>query len=136
MPQEDSKTIRNVFIIIMIVGLVVFLIGAALSVKMLIVDRMNKETTTATITKITNNSTSVEYSVKNRIYRRTYSVYNSSYREGKEVKIYYSKSNPSKSFIAAMQYLILIVPGMGIILMGISGIGFMYIYMKYYKKYM
>lgn len=136
MPNEDSKIIRNVFIIIMIVGLVVFLIGAALSVKMLIVDRMNKETTTATITKITNNSTSVEYSVKNKIYRRTYTVYNSSYREGKEVKIYYSKSNPSKSFIAAMQYLILIVPGMGVILMGISGIGFIYIYMKYYKKYM
>lgn len=136
MPNEDSKIMRNVFIIIMIVGLVVFLIGAALSVKMLIVDRMNKETTTATITKITNNSTSVEYSVKNKIYRRTYTVYNSSYREGKEVKIYYSISNPSKSFIAAMQYLILIVPGMGIILMGISGIGFIYIYMKYYKKYM
>ena len=133
MPNEDSKIIRNVFIIIMIVGLVVFLIGVALSVKMLIVDRMNKETTTATITKITNNSTSVEYSVKNKIYRRTYTVYNSSYREGKEVKIYYSKSNPSKSFIAAMQYLILIVPGMGIILMGISGIGFIYIYLKYYK---
>lgn len=133
MPNEDSKIIRNVFIIIMIVGLVVFLIGVALSVKMLIVDRMNKETTTATITKITNNSTSVEYSVKNKIYRRTYTVYSSSYREGKEVKIYYSKSNPSKSFIAAMQYLILIVPGMGIILMGISGIGFIYIYLKYYK---
>lgn len=133
MPHEESKKIRNVFIALMIVGLVIFLIGAAISVKMLIFDKIGKEKTSATITKITNNSTSVEYSVKNKIYRRTYTVFNSTYREGNQVKIYYDKTNPSKSFIAAMQYLILIVPGIGILFMGISGIGFIYIYTKYYK---
>ena len=136
MPQEESKTERNVFIALMCAGLLILIIGAALSVKMLILDKMNKESTTATITGITNNSTSVEYTVKNKIYRRTYTVYNSSYRVGNKVKIYYNKVMPTKSYIASMQYLILIVPGIGILFLGISGIGFMHIYVKYYKKYM
>lgn len=135
MPNEESKITRNVFMVIMLVGLVVFLLGVALSVKMLYFDKVNKGHTNGVITNITNSSTTVEYVVNNKVYKRTYTVYSSTYKIGKKIKIYYSKVNPSKSFISNMHLLILIVPALGIVLMGVSGIGFMYIYMKYYKKY-
>lgn len=133
MPHDECKFERRFFIIFAIFGLIVLIIGAALSTKMLIFDRIGKETTYARITNITNSSTSVEYTVKNKIYRRTYTVYNSSYYVGKEVKIRYNKVNPNKSYIASMQYLILIVPFIGLVFMGIGGIGLIHIYMKYYK---
>ena len=133
MPNEESKTIKNIFVIFMIVGLTVFFIGLALSVKMIFLDKMGKEKTTAKIVNITNSSTTVVYTVNNLNFTKTDSVYSSSYYIGKEVKVYYNKVNPNKSYIANMQYIILVVPLIGIVFLGISGIGLIYIYFKYYK---
>jgi hypothetical protein len=130
--MEEQKKLRNVFIALMLVGLFIFLVGSVISVKFIILDRLHKEKTYATITDISNNSTKVTYEVKGKIYNKRYSVYNSSYYEGKKVKIYYDKLNPGKSFIMSMRYLTLIVPGIGFIFLGISGIGLLYIYYKYY----
>ena len=135
MPNEESKNIRNIFIAVMLTGLFIFLIGVTLSVKFLVLDRHGKESTYAIITNITRNSTSVRYTVNDRTYNKTYSVYSSSYYKGKKVKVYYNKSYPRKSYIASIRYVILVVPGIGILTMGISCIGFIYIFMKYYSKY-
>ena len=108
---EKEKLVK----IFLIIGLCILIIGLLISVKMIFLDRINKESTYGTITDISSNSTTVQYVVSQRKYRKTYSVYSSTYSVGKKIKIYYDKVRPNDSFIARMRYLILIVPGLGLI---------------------
>ena len=133
MPIDEGKTSRNVFIILLVVGLVLLLIGSALSIKMLIFDKEGKKATYATIVELGESSTTVKYAVNNRIYTKRYNSYSSSYYVGKRIKVYYNKVNPNKSYIANLQYLILILPGIGLLLLSSSGIGLLHTYFKYYK---
>lgn len=127
--DEDLKTVK-IFGAVAIVGSLIFLLGLGLSLKMLVIDKMGKESIYATITKANSESTTVEYTVKNRIYTKEYSASSSTYKEGKKIKIYYSKNRPYDSYIASMQYLILIVPTTGFLLAIIFGLVSLSIYKK------
>ena len=112
-----------IFLIVSLVGLLIFLVGVILSVKFIFIDVKGKETIKGTIVDLSGERTTVEYKVYGRVYKKTYSVYSSSYYIGKEVNIYYDKDHPNKSSIAGMKYLILIVPGIGLLMTGIGGLG-------------
>lgn len=117
-------------IIFMLCSLVVFIVGLVLAIRFVVIAPINKGKTTATILEA-RNYTKVKYVVNGKTYIKTYSFYSSTYYDGKTIKIYYDKSNPSDSFVANMRFLWLIGPGVGIILLGTSGI----ILWEYYVKY-
>lgn len=133
MLDDQTKNLRNIAIGVMFLGIILFLVGIVLSIKMLYIDKKNSKSVEGTVIAITDNSTYVEYKVNGRIYKKNYHVKSSNYYVGKKVKIYYKSFKPQDSFISGIRYLILIVPFVGLIIMGVSGIIFMYIYMKYYK---
>lgn len=126
---EQSKELK-VLSIILLSSFIIFLIGVAVSICFIFLLPMNKGKTDATITKITNNSTTVIYNVNGRRYEKRYSVYSSSYYVGKKIKIYYNKQKPFDSSIANMRFISLVAPGIGIILLGISGV----LCLVFYKK--
>ena len=130
MPIDEGKTSKNVFLVLLVVGLVLLIIGIAFSLKMLIFDKAGKNTTYATITELKDSSTTVKYTVNNKTYIKRYNSYSSSFYIGKKIKIYYNKVNPYKSYIANLQYLILILPGIGLLLFSASGIGLLHTYYK------
>ena len=134
MPIDEGKISKNVFLVLLVVGLLLLIIGIAFSLKMLIFDKAGKNTTYATITELKDSSTTVKYTVNNKTYIKRYNSYSSSFYIGKKIKIYYNKVNPYKSYIANLQYLILILPGIGLLLFSASGIGLLHTYYKYYKS--
>ena len=134
MPIDEGKISKNVFLVLLVVGLLLLIIGIAFSLKMLIFDKAGKNTTYATITELQDSSTTVKYTVNNKTYIKRYNSYSSSFYIGKKIKIYYNKVNPYKSYIANLQYLILILPGIGLLLFSASGIGLLHTYYKYYKS--
>ena len=119
-------------IIFMLCSLVVFIIGLVLAIRFVVIAPINKGKTTATILEETN-YTKVKYIVNGKTYIKKYNVYASSYYEGKQIKIYYDKNDPSDSFIANIRYLWLIFPGVGVILLATSGIVLWGYYFKYKK---
>ncbi len=124
------------FTITACVGLFVFIIGLIFSVKTIFLDVRGKESTYAEIISLDGESTTVRYIAGGREYTKRFNAYSSTYYVGKEIKIFYSKAHPQKSFIANIRYLILIAPGMGLIITGVGGIGLFVSYMKSdgYKK--
>ena len=124
---EQSKKLK-VLSIILLSSFIIFLIGVAVSIYFIFILPMNKGKTDATITKITNNSTTVIYN--GRRYEKRYSVYSSSYYVGKKIKIYYNKQKPFDSSIANMRFISLVGPGIGIIFLGISGLFCLVFYKK------
>jgi len=132
----ENEKFRNIFIGIMLFGLFVFIVGLAFSFKVIYWDVRGKESTKATITSINNNSTTCEYIVNGKKYAKKYFVNSSTYYVGKKIKIYYNPIRPQKSSIALMRYFILIVPFIGILILGISGIGLIIYYMKYIRPKM
>ena len=131
--NPDANNAVKALSILLIISVIIFLIGSAIAIYFIFVSPVNKGKTKAIITDITNNSTKVSYVVNGKKYNKTYTAYSSTYYVGKTIKIYYNKINPYKSFIANMRYLSLIGPGIGIIMLGVSGIGCMITYSKYYK---
>lgn len=109
---------------------VVFLIGVAVAIYFIFLLPMNKEKTTATITKIENSTTTVIYTAEGRTYEKRFSAYSSNYYVGKKIKIYYNKQKPFDSHISSFRYLSLIGPGIGIIFMGVVGM----LCFVFYKK--
>lgn len=126
---DQNKTVK-MLAVFLVVSTFIFFLGVALSVYFIFVLPMHKEKTTAIITNITNNSTSVKYEANGRIYEKTYTAYSSNYYVGKKIKIYYNKRKPYSSFISSFRYLSLIGPGIGIILMGVTGIFCLVFYKK------
>lgn len=112
MDDESNKDtlLEKIFIIL---GLTVFILGLILSFKVFFLDTYNCESTYGIITSLSDNSTTVMYEANNRIYKKKYSAYSSSYDIGEEIKIYYNKVNPNDSFISGMRYLVLTVPFIG-----------------------
>ena len=120
------------YIICMIIGLIMFLVGIALSIHYIFIYPQNKGQTTGYITEyIPEESTSVVYEVNGKEYLKKYTVYSSNYYVGKEVKVLYNKTRPQDSMIASFRYLYLILVGIGIVFLGVSGIGLLIIYKKY-----
>lgn len=131
--KDNAKTVRTIFTVLMCISLFIFLLGLVLSIKFIFIDVIHKESTYGIIKDISNNSTLVEYKANNTTYEKRFSVYNSTYFIGKRIKIYYDKISPRKSLIASMRYMILILPGIAFIFLGVSGVGLIYVYMKYYR---
>ena len=134
MINDEGQLIRNIFIIVMLVGFVVLLITSILAIKFIVVDPKDKGRVNGVITNITNKTTTVEYTVNNRCYKRTFNLYVSNYYEGKKVKLLYNKTKPNDVSIASLRYLFLIGPAIGIVILGVSGVGLIYVYIKYYKN--
>ena len=73
----------------------------------------------------------VSYNVEGEKYESILNGYSDSFYEGKEIKIYYDKDDPSKIGMKSMDLLILIFPGIGLIFFIIGGTG---IFAKINKK--
>ena len=126
----DNDKLKKIFIVFSCVGLLLFLIGAIISVKTIFFDVKGKETTYAEVIDLGEDYTVAKYKVNGKEYERRYSAYSSTYYKGKKIKIYYDKNHPQKSFIANLRYLVLIAPGMGILFTGVGGIGLLVCYFK------
>ncbi|MBR5662383.1 MAG: DUF3592 domain-containing protein [Bacilli bacterium] len=126
---EQSKELK-ILSGLLIGSFVLFLIGVAIAIYFIFLMPMNKEKTTATITKIENSSTTVVYTAEGRTYEKRFNAYSSNYYVGKKIKIYYNKQKPFDSHISSLRFLSLIAPGIGIIFMGVVGI----LCMVFYKK--
>lgn len=57
----------------------------------------------------------VSYNVDGRTYESELSGYSSSFYKGKEINIYYDKSNPTKIGMRSLDLLFLMFPGFGLI---------------------
>lgn len=109
-----KKIERFVFIFFIAIGLLflglgIYFLSAETSKK----DRVY---TDATITDIdSDNNVTVTYNVSGNTYTKRINFYTSSYYEGKVIKVYYTKNNPSKVDVDEMGVLNLTFIGMGII---------------------
>ena len=119
--RENDK-FKLILGIIAAFGLLVLVIGIILSVKVIFLDVKNKEVTYGTITSMYDGTTVVEYKAGDGTYTKRFSAYSSNYYVGKKLKLYYKKGNERNASLAGLRYLILIMPGFGIIITGISGI--------------
>lgn len=92
-------------LIVFIVGIVFLTVGIFILCGAFSIDEEDRVYTTATITDIetsyeadgdSSHEVYVEYQVNGKIYKSELNSYVSSYREGKEIEVYYDKNNPSK----------------------------------------
>ena len=132
--DSNVKGVVRVISIAMVISFIIFIIGASLASYYIFIDPISKGKVTATIVEI-DDKTKVTYNVDGREYEKTYNVYSSTYYVGKKIKVYYEKYNPHRSKIANMRYLWLIAPGIGVLLLGITGVALLIVYMKYYIKH-
>lgn len=132
----ENEKLRNIFIGIMLFGLIIFILGIVMSFKVIYWDVRSKESTSAVITDIGQGYTTFNYKVNGRTYIKKASVNSSTYYVGKKIKVYYKPSRPQKVSIASLRYLILMMPGIGIIFLGISGMGLLYYFFKYIRPKM
>ena len=131
--NQDSSRELKFLAAFLLISVFIFIAGLIISIYFIFINPMNKEKTTATITNITNNTTTVKYEVNGRLYEKRYSSYSSTYYVGKKIKIYYNKRKPIDSSIASFRFLSLIAPGIGIIFIGVSGILCIVFYKKEYS---
>lgn len=73
----------------------------------------------------------VSYQIENNRYQSRLDSYSDEYYEGKNLEIYYDKDNPRTITTQIFNPLILIVPGIGLVLVIVGGIG---IYIKGKKR--
>lgn len=127
---EGNKTLKYM-VIFLITSFIIFLVGLGIAIYFIFISPINKGKTYGKILYLESNRTAVSYKVNGRTYEKWYNAYNSTYYVGKKIKIYYNKYKPYNSSIASMRYLSLVAPGIGIIMLGVSGI----ICFSYYRKY-
>ena len=109
-----KKIERFIFIFFMLMGLIFISVGIFLFNKG--IDKKDKIYTDATITDIdSNDNVTVTYNVSGNTYTKKINFYTSSYYEGKVIKIYYDKNNPSSINVDEISILNWIFIGMGII---------------------
>ena len=128
--MKENKVENLIWIIFAIVGAIFVIIGLTVMKNKL--NYENKVDTKGTITEILSYRDStgdeehevyVSYTVGGRRYRAKLNGYSSSFYEGKEIKIYYDKDNPSKIGVKSLDLLFLIFPGIGLIFLIIGGTG-------------
>lgn len=129
----DDK-LKLVMGILASIGLLIFVIGIIISIKVIFLDIKNKEVTYGTITSMYDGTTVVEYKAGDGVYTKRFSAYSSTYYVGKTVKLYYKVGNEKSASLAGMRYLVLIVPGIGLIMTGMCGIVLIIDYIKNRKE--
>ena len=134
----DRGKIENIVCVMFTVVGVIFLItGVFVCIDAFNYD--NKVQTTATITRIISYrgqdneiryNTYVKYDVDGIEYNSKVNSYSSSFYEGKEISVYYNKSNPSEVYAKGFEFFVIMFPAFGIIFSAIGGIG---LFVRYNK---
>lgn len=128
--MKENKSEKLLWIIFTIIGALFILIGLTLVGNVL--NYENKESTVGTITEISTHRgindnvdyrVYVSYNVDGRMYESELNGYSSSFYKGKEINIYYDKSNPTKIGMKSLDLLLLMFPGFGLIFFAIGGTG-------------
>lgn len=124
--MKENKKENLVWIIFVIFGAIFLIIGLVLFKN--IFDYQNKVDTIGIITEITtfqndNHEVYVSYTVDGKEYNSELDGYISDFYEGKEIKIYYDKDNPTEIGMKSLDLLFLIFLGMGLIFFIIGVIG-------------
>ncbi len=133
--MKSEKIVYLIWWLFFGIGMVLILIGAMIGFH--VFDYSDKVETTATIVKIDygNNSDSgtytyVEYEVSGKTYVAPLNGQSTSWRVGKEIDIYYDKYDVYDIGQKSIDYIVLIVPGLGLIFALIGGIALWVIYAK------
>ena len=120
--MKENKLENLIWIIFASIGAIFVIIGLVVFGN--IFNYANKVDTVGTITEISsyrntnhnrNHEVYVSYTVEGKEYESILNSYSSSFYEGKEIKIYYDKDNPSKIGVKSLDLLFLIFPGIGLI---------------------
>ena len=128
--MKENKLENLIWIIFASIGAIFVIIGLVVFGN--IFNYANKVDTVGTITEISsyrntnhnrNHEVYVSYTVEGKEYESILNSYSSSFYEGKEIKIYYDKDNPSKIGVKSLDLLFLIFPGIGLIFLIIGGTG-------------
>ena len=128
--MKENKSENLLWIIFTIIGALFILIGLTLVGNVL--NYENKENTVGIITEISTHRgindnidyrVYVSYNVDGRTYESELSGYSSSFYKGKEINIYYDKSNSTKIGMRSLDLLFLMFPGFGLIFFAIGGTG-------------
>lgn len=132
--MKKRDNVRGIFIFVMILGIIITAVGVILSFKSIYFDIRDKKTIKAEVLSQSKMNINVRYEVNNKLYKNKLFVFNKKFIIGEKIKVYYNPNNPYKALVASTRYYSLFIPVIGLIIQGISGIGFIYIYMKYYNK--
>lgn len=136
--MKASKAENLIWIIFGSIGIVFVIVGIVLF--SYIFNYENKIETKGVITNISSykksngeraNDVYVSYYVDGKKYESKLNGYSSSFKEGKEIDIYYDKDNPNEIGSKSINLVFLVFPAIGIIFIIISGIG---IYFKIKNK--
>lgn len=128
--MKENKVENLIWIIFAIMGVIFVIIGLIVCKNVYNYD--DKVETVGIITEISsyldydnerNYTVYVSYTVEGEKYESILNGYSASFYEGKEIKIYYDKDDPSKIGMKSMDLLILIFPGIGLIFFIIGGTG-------------
>ena len=126
--MEENKTEKIVFLLFLVIGLLFLVIGTVICIKAF--DYSDKIETIGTISQIvpradsdgnTNYNVYVKYQVSGEEYTAKLNGYSSTYRVGKEIKIYYDKNNINSIGVKSLDYIMLVFPGLGLIFACIGG---------------
>lgn len=131
MSYDENRVPKILFGSFLMIGFILFVSGIIVSIKVL--SHKGQIKTYGTITSISRGVTTVSYEVNGRTRESAISGYSSSYYVGKKIKIYYNKLKPGKISAAGLSYLILIMPGIGMVFMLIGTIGAFIILTKEHK---
>lgn len=130
--KNKNNIVNFVFAFFSLIGFIFFSLGIVLFFT-LSIDKEDRVYTTAIIERIdqyrdsdgdTSYDVFVSYIVDDKKYIEELNSYSSSYREGKEIEVYYDKNNPNKVRTNGFEFGFLIFSGLGLIfvVIGISGI--------------
>ena len=133
--MKKRDHLRSIFLLTTILGIIVTAIGVILSFKFIYLDIKDKKSVKAEVISQSGMNINVRYEINNKLYKNKLFVFTKKFINGEKVKVYYNPTNPYKAQFSSTRYYSLLVPVIGLIIQGISGIGFIYIYMKYYNKY-
>lgn len=130
--MKANKIESLIWIIFASIGALFFIIGMTLTVQMC--NYQNKGEAVGVITEVNeyrdtdgniHGTIWVSYTADGCEYKAKLNAYSSDFYEGREVKIYYDKDNPTVIGMKSLDLLVLIFPGLGLIflLIGATGIG-------------
>lgn len=128
--MKANKTIIFIWSVFLLIGTVFVVSGLAIMFSVFNYD--DKVETIGTISSIDSyrdrdgdihGTVYVKYEVDGEEYESCINGYSTSYREGKEIKIYYDKYCPDEIGVKSLDFLFLIFPGIGLIFALTGGIG-------------
>jgi len=136
--EQDARSrtkLSKIFIYISVLGIIITVIGCFLSFKYIYLDVKNNNKVNGSVISHSNHNIIVKYNVNQKVYRKKLFSFKKNYVNNEKIKLYYDPSNPDNVKISSNRYYTLIIPGIGILIQGICGIGLIFVYMKYYGKY-